>query len=154
MILCTYILHVNKKNDMIAQTFRPELKRSSSLSDRRKIETGFPSPATDHLESRLNLHDYVVKHPVSTFFSQVKGESENALGLRDGDILVIDRSLAPRQNSLVVAEIDGEFRVCRLLNNKGGWFFEKGDGQLISISFEPDFESPIWGRVTHVIHSV
>jgi DNA polymerase V len=139
---------------MIAQTFRPKFNHNSAIVNRRNIETGFPSPATDHLEERLNLHDFVVKHPVSTFFSQVTGDEESGLGLKDGDILVIDRSLAPKQNSLVIADVDGEFRVCRLLRSGNSWKLETGSGHIVQLSLEFDMQSPIWGRITHIIHSV
>lgn len=139
---------------MIAQTYRPKTDQISALSNRREIETGFPSPATDHLEDRLNLNDFVVKHPVSTFFTRVTGDGEIGLGLNDGDILVVDRSLAPKHNSLVIADVEGEYRVCKILRNRQSWALEKGDGEILSISFESDFQSPVWGRVTHVIHSV
>ena len=75
------------------------------------ISAGFPSPAEDHIDVSLNLNDYLVKHPSSTFYIYVKGDSMVGSGIYDGDLMVIDRSLEPRSNSVVVAVIDGEFTV-------------------------------------------
>lgn len=139
---------------MIAKTYLPKKESNLTLAKKREIETGFPSPATDHLESRLNLNELLVKYPSSTFFSTVKGDSENNLGLYDGDVLVIDRSLAPKNNSLVIAEIDSEFRVCRIVANGNLWVLEKGNGEITELTFNSELSSPVWGRVTHIIHPV
>ncbi|MCC5913500.1 MAG: peptidase [Balneolaceae bacterium] len=139
---------------MITETVQSAARQEPPLNRKRELETGFPSPATDHLEERLNLNDYVVRHPVSTFFSKVNGEDEAGLGLSPGDILVIDRSLAPRHDSLVIADLGGEYRVCRLLKSGQEWLFELGNGRQIPVQFDDEFRSPIWGRVTHVIKSV
>jgi DNA polymerase V len=140
---------------MIGQTFYPEKTKTSGLKQHRKLETGFPSPATDHYEERLNLHDYVVRYPASTFFVRVRGDDDNALGLHDGDILVVDGSLAPRNQALVVADIDGEFCVCRLVKQDRYWLLVRGNGAQTRITFDRDnLQTPIWGNVTHVVHSV
>ncbi len=115
-------------------------------------QTGFPSPATDHLESRLNLHKHIVKHPSSTFFSRVEGESSSLLGVHDGDILVVDRSLAPKNESLVLAVLDGEIKVCRVEQRFNEWYLILGDGSRHPVSFGD--ETVIWGKVTHVVHAV
>lgn len=137
---------------MLTQTFSSKPAQFQSLQKKRSAETGFPSPATDHMEERLNLHEYLVQRPASTFFSRVKGDGDSTLGVFDGDLLVVDRSLAPRHKSLVIAVVDGEFRVCRLLYAKQ-WLLKSGSGKRIAINFENDDRSVIWGRVTHVIHS-
>lgn len=139
---------------MITETLQFADRQESPLNKKKQLETGFPSPATDHMEKRLNLNEVVVRHPVSTFFSKVSGEDEAGLGLDSGDILVIDRSLAPRHNSLVIAEIDGEHRVCRLLRQGRNWLFETGNGNRRAVQFDDEFRSPIWGRITHVVKQV
>ncbi len=136
------------------ETYYAETVNTAALKRKRSVETGFPSPATDHLEERLNLQEHVVRHPASTFFSRVTGDEGRSLGLRDGDILVIDRSMAPKHNSLVLAEIEGEHRVCRLLQLDHSWYFETGDGNRYSVSAGAGLQSPIWGRVTHVVKEV
>lgn len=120
----------------------------------RPIETGFPSPATDPFENTLNLQEYVVRHPASTYFARIGEEDHPALGLYTGDIVVVDRSLAPRSNSLVIAELHGEHRICRLHIRNRTWLLEDGAGELHEVSFHDPFDTPVWGRITHVIHPV
>lgn len=139
---------------MIAQTYIPKTKQVHSLHKKRNVETGFPSPATDHLEERLNLHDHLVKYPSSTFFVKVNGSEDTSLGLNNGDILIVDRSLAPKMNSLVIAEIEGEHVVCRVKRIKNEWVLEKGDGLQLSLTGDTPGQSPVWGKVTHLIHAV
>jgi DNA polymerase V len=75
------------------------------------IPQGFASPAEDDLDVPLNLHTYVVRHRAATFFVRMTGRAMELHGIFDGDILVIDRSLTPKKDSIVVALIDGEFIV-------------------------------------------
>ena len=120
----------------------------------RPVETGFPSPATDHIENPLNLQEYVVRHPASTYFARIGEEDYPALGLYTGDIVVVDRSLAPRSNSLVIAELHGEHSICRLHIKNRTWLLEDGAGELHEVSFHDPFDTPVWGRITHIIHAV
>jgi DNA polymerase V len=75
------------------------------------IPQGFASPSEDDLDVPLNLHKYVVRHPAATFFVRMTGSIMESHGIFDGDILVIDRSLIPKIESIVMAVIDGEFVV-------------------------------------------
>ena len=74
----------------------PERDDNDLLSLSRKIETGFPSPASDHLEKALSLEELIVRRPTSTFYVRVEGHAMNASGIYEGDILVVDRSLSPK----------------------------------------------------------
>jgi len=73
------------------------------------IHAGFPSPAQDYLESFIDLNKELVRHPVSTFFGKVVGDSMIDAGVEEGDILVIDKSLEPSEGDMAVCFIDGEF---------------------------------------------
>ncbi len=75
------------------------------------VSAGFPSPAADHVESRLTTDDYLIKNPVSTFFVKVKGDSMIDAGISHGDVLIVDRSIDPVVGNIVLAELDGEFTV-------------------------------------------
>ena len=77
------------------------------------VSAGFPSPADDYLDVDLNLHKYLVKHPAATFFIIAKGHSMEKAGISDNDLLVIDKSLEPKNNDIVVAAVNGEFTVKR-----------------------------------------
>ena len=139
---------------MIAQTYTPARQNQRTPQQKKSNETGFPSPATDHLENRLNLKDRLVKYPASTFFVEVENDSEDSLGISAGDILIVDRSLAPRHSSLVIAELDGEHVVCRAVRTHSGWKLEKGCGEQVPLAYRSGQGAQIWGKVTHVIHSV
>lgn len=77
-------------------------------------QAGFPSPGDDHIEKVLDINDLVVKHPASTFFVRVEGDSMEGAGIFSNDVLVVDRSITPRDGSIVVAAVYGEMVVKRL----------------------------------------
>lgn len=78
------------------------------------VKAGFPSPADDHIEQRLDLNKHLIKHPAATFFVRASGDSmENAL-IQNGDILIVDRSVEPIHGKIVIAILNGEFTVKRL----------------------------------------
>ncbi len=79
-----------------------------------KVPAGFPSPADDHMEGKLDLNNHLVKHPTATFFVRASGESMVGAGIHDGDILVVDRSLEPRHGKIIIAAVDGQLTVKRL----------------------------------------
>ena len=75
------------------------------------VEAGFPSPADDHLEGSLDLNSYLIKHPASTFFVRVSGESMVGAGIFNNDILVVDRSIKPSNGKVVIAVLEGQLTV-------------------------------------------
>ncbi|EDN4383169.1 TPA: translesion error-prone DNA polymerase V autoproteolytic subunit, partial [Escherichia coli] len=80
-----------------------------------RCQAGFPSPATDYAEQELDLNSYCISRPAATFFLRTSGESMNQAGVQNGDLLVVDRAEKPQHGDIVIAEIDGEFTVKRLL---------------------------------------
>ena len=78
------------------------------------ISAGFPSPADDFKETRISLDDELIQNKEATFFAKVKGQSMIGAGFYDGDLLVIDRSLKPKNYKIAVCFLDGEFTVKRL----------------------------------------
>lgn len=119
-----------------------------------KISAGFPSPADDFVDRKLDLNEHLIAHPAATFFVRVEGESMKDAGIFSNDLLIVDRSLEPKDQSVVVALLNGEFTVKRILKREGKLFLfpENQDYSPIQISEEMDFE--VWGVVTHVIHAV
>ena len=119
-----------------------------------RIPAGFPSPADDYLDKKLDLNDHLIKHPAATFFVKVKGDSMIKVGIHSGDILVVDRSLEPQDKKIVVAMLNGDFtvkRVCKMYDKL--YLVSENDNYApIEIKQEEDFQ--IWGVVIHVIHSV
>ena len=119
-----------------------------------RIKAGFPSPADDYLDKRLDLNEHLIKHPASTFFVKVKGDSMVGAGINSGDMLIVDRSIKPKDKKIVVAVLNGDFTVKRYRekNEKQFLMAENPDYQPIDINESMDFE--VWGVVIHVIHSV
>ena len=110
---------------------------------------GFPSPADDHSEEALDPARLIVTNPISTFMWRVSGRSMEGAGIRDGDYVVVDRSLDPRSGDVVVAVIDGlpsVKRVVRLLRGKLGLAFDNPD--LPPLKLDDAAEAQVWGVVT------
>lgn len=118
------------------------------------VSAGFPSPADDYLEGKLDLNKYLIKNPSATFFVRVTGDSMQNAGIYSGDILVVDRSLTAKDGSIVIAVIDSELLVKRInfIKNKIFLLPENTNYKPIEISGEMKFE--VWGVVSTVIHSV
>lgn len=116
------------------------------------LPAGFPSPADDYLEKQLDLHELLVEHPEATFFVRVEGDSMQGAGMYSGDILIVDRSLPAKYGKIVVALLDGEFTVKRLVqkNNQIYLVAENPHYPPLKITEESDFQ--VWGIVTYVIH--
>ena len=118
------------------------------------VSAGFPSPADDYLEGRLDLNDHLIRNPSATFFVRVTGDSMVDAGIYSGDILVVDRSLEAKDGNIVIAVIDGELTVKRLQRAKNKIYLlpENANYKPIEITSEMNFE--VWGVVSTVIHSV
>lgn len=118
------------------------------------ISAGFPSPAEDYIDKRLDLNEYLIKHPSATFFVRVEGDSMINAGIHHGDILIVDRSLEAAHKTIIVAVINGELTVKRMhkINDTLYLLPENDNFEAITIREEMDFQ--VWGVVTHVIHSI
>ena len=117
-----------------------------------RVEAGFPSPAEDYVEGRLDLNKRLIKHPAATFFVKVTGDSMIKAGIHPDDILIVDRSLEPADKKVVIAVINGDLTVKRIRIIKGKYYLmpENEDYEPLEIREEMDFE--VWGVVTNVIH--
>jgi DNA polymerase V len=118
------------------------------------ISAGFPSPADDFLDLSIDLNKEFIKNKEATFYGRVKGDSMKNAGLSDGDLLIIDKSLEPKNGKIAVCFIDGEFTVKRIkIEKKVCWLVPENENyQSIKVTEENDFI--IWGIVTTVIKSV
>lgn len=119
-----------------------------------KVPAGFPSPADDHIEASIDLNEQYVQHPAATFYVRVKGHSMKDAGIQSGDMLIVDRSLEAKSHSIVIAVVNGELTVKRLvIENQQVWLKpENTDYEPLLITEEMDLH--IWGVVAHVIHSL
>jgi len=117
------------------------------------IKAGFPSPATDYIESDLDFNKYLVHNKAATYAVRAQGDSMINAGILPGDIMIIDRSITPKSNDIIIASLDKEFTVKRFIK-KGNDFFlypENPNYPIIDITTSDDFI--IWGVVTFTIHN-
>ena len=120
-----------------------------------KVGAGFPSPATDYVEGDIDLNSHLIKNIPSTFLIRVQGKSMNVVGINDGDLLVVDRSLNPKNFSTVVANVNEELVVKTFIKEKNQSFLTSGSKKLkdkINLTENPEIF--IWGVVTYVIHAL
>ena len=119
-----------------------------------RISAGFPSPADDYIEKKLDLNEHLIKNPAATFFLKVEGESMLDAGIHSGDILIVDRAVHPASGNIVIARLNGELTVKRLRKEKGDIFLEPANARYKPMKIDESVEFEIWGVVKHVIHSL
>ena len=120
-----------------------------------KVGAGFPSPATDYVEDDVDLNAHLIKNIPSTFLIRVQGKSMNTIGIHDGDLLVVDRSLNPKNFSTVIASVNEELVVKNFVKEKNQSFLTSGSkksNDKINLTENPEIF--IWGVVTYAIHAL
>ena len=118
-----------------------------------KVGAGFPSPATDYIEDDIDLNSHLITNAPATFIIRVQGKSMTNVGIYDGDLLIVDKSLNPKNFSTVIANINEELVVKTLVKSKGNNYLTSGSkntSDRINLTDNP--EIIIWGVVTYVIH--
>ena len=120
-----------------------------------KVGAGFPSPATDYIEDDIDLNSHLVTNPPATFIIRVQGKSMTNVGIYDGDLLIVDKSINPKNFSTVIANVHDELVVKSFVKENDKQFLTSGSKKFedrILINEEADVF--VWGVVTYVIHSV
>ena len=117
-----------------------------------RVAAGFPSPADDFIEMEINLQDYIVKNKEATFCVKVEGTSMTKAGINSGDIMIVDRSLHPKHNDIVLAVIDGEFTVKRIAVNENRLYLMPENDNFSPIKITTAMNFQVWGIITHIIH--
>ena len=118
-----------------------------------RVPAGFPSPAEDYVEGRIDLNRDLIKHPLSTFYIRVSGDSMVGAGIFPGALLVVDRAVEAHDGHVVVARIGDELCVKRLSLSDEGRIRLLSENETyapIEITEGMDFE--VWGRVMYSIH--
>ncbi|EMT6578179.1 MULTISPECIES: translesion error-prone DNA polymerase V autoproteolytic subunit [Providencia] len=115
-----------------------------------RVPAGFPSPAADYMEERINLNSTLIKHPNSTYMLRVEGNSMIDANINDGDVVIVDSALAAKDGDIVIASVDGEFTVKRLKSHPPMLMPMNPDFQPILIGDAQDLQ--IFGVVTFIIH--
>ncbi len=118
------------------------------------IRAGFPSPADDYVADSLDLNLHLMPHKEASFLLRARGESMLGLGIHDGDILVVDRSITATHGKVVIAAIDGQFTVKTLEHKQGTIRLLPANPEFAPIEVKDEQELHIWGVVTHVIHDL
>ena len=118
------------------------------------IPAGFPSPSERAHEHRLHIDDLIVRHPEATFFIKMESDAMERLGLFRGDILVVDKSQEPRHGSIVLAMIEDEFVVRRLVRKLDAWYLESSGSEYEVRKLQRDIAVVVWGVVTYSVHAV
>ena len=121
----------------------------------QKVGAGFPSPATDYVEDDIDLNACLIKNAPSTFLIRVQGKSMNNIGIHDGDLLVVDRSLNPKNFSTVIANVNEELVVKTFIKEKDQPFLISGSNKTKDkINLTESCEIFVWGVVTYTIHAL
>ncbi len=121
------------------------------------IRAGFPSPAQDYIDRSLDLNRDLISHPAATFYARVVGVSMIDAGIDEGDILVIDRALTPRQGDIVVAFINGEFTVKYIdlsQQDFGKILLKPANDKFEPITISDNDEFTVWGVVSKIIKNL
>lgn len=119
-----------------------------------KVQAGFPSPADDFMERKLDLNQHLIKRPAATFLVRATGDSMVGASIHEGDILVVDRSIEPADGKIVIAAVEGYLTVKRLRIQQNKMILLPENPKYSPIEINPETGVYIWGVVTNVIHAV
>ena len=117
------------------------------------VSAGFPSPADDYTEENIDLNEHLISNPFSTFFLRVKGESMINAGIKDKDLIIVDKSLIAKPGNIVIAMIDGEFTIKRLSIKNNELYLKAENHNYPDFRFKNHIDVQIWGVVIYSIHS-
>lgn len=118
------------------------------------VQAGWPSPADDYIDQQINLHELAVRNPPATFFLRAAGDSMIGVGIHDGDLLVVDRSLEAGHNRVVIAALDGELLVKTLVRRGQKTYLAPANPDYPEIDITEREYVHIWGIVTYVLHKL
>lgn len=116
------------------------------------INAGFPSPATDYIESDLDFNEFLIHNKTATYALRAKGDSMINAGIHSGDILIVDRSITAKSDNIVIASLYGDFTVKRFLVEKSQCYLVPENPNYQTTKIEKSMDFSIWGVVTYVIH--
>ncbi len=118
------------------------------------VPAGFPSPAEDYIETSIDLNEHFIPHPSSTYVLIVSGDSMIDAGIYDGDYVVVDRSLEPQNNDIIIASVNNEFTIKRFFSDKDFIKLVPENPNYKTILITPDDDFKIWGVVTGVLRKL
>ena len=118
------------------------------------VHAGFPSPAADHSQKRVDLNEHLIRNKEATFLFRVRGDSMTGIGIYEGDTLLVDRSIDPRHNAIVLAVLNNEFAIKRLYRRGGVVKLIAENPIYPPIQIKQGEELSIWGVVTFNLHKL
>lgn len=118
------------------------------------VAAGYPSPAQDYFDGRIDLNEHLIKDITSTYVVRVSGNSMEGAGISDGDELIVDRAMEPKDGSVVVAVLDGELTIKRLRFTPGGVLLQAENANYPDIRVAALSDLVIWGVATRCLHHV
>ena len=119
--------------------------------DKPSVHAGFPSPAQDYMNSFIDLNKELVHHPAATFYARVVGDSMVDAGVEEGDVLVVDKSIEPREGDMAVCFVDGEFTLKRYVNKGDYALLMPANKDFKPIRVDADNQFAVWGVVKYLI---
>lgn len=134
-------------------TIRTGISRQLLPLYSHKVNAGFPSPADDYIENSIDLTSFLVSNPASTFLLRVQGDSMIGAGIYPSDIIIVDKSRTPRNRDAIVAVLNGEFTIKRLIKEKNRYFLQAENPDYKRIPLHKGSEFQIWGVITYVLHN-
>lgn len=151
---------MKKKNPLPIEPSALKLEIFKSSADVRmeiplpsdSVSAGFPSPAEDYLDKKMDLNEYLIKRPSSTFFIRVNGQSMIGAGIQDGDLLIVDRAASAEDNKIVIGVVNGDFTVKRIRKKGKQIFLQPENPAFKEMEITTGMDFSIWGVVIYVIH--
>ncbi len=119
-----------------------------------KVRAGFPSPADDFIEDTLDLNQYLIKHPASTFIVRAEGDSMVGAGIYSGSLLLVDKSLEPKHGDIIVVALNGELTVKTLYKKNNKTQLHAANPDFLPININEAFETIVWGVVISIIQKL
>jgi len=146
-----YIIQSQSEN--VADIIKTNLTLSYRPLDlfEHKVPAGFPSPADDHIEKKLDLNDYLIKQKEATFFVRIKGDSMIDAGIHDNDIVIVDKSQKASNGDIVLASIDGDFTVKLLSSYQSKYRLLAANEKYKPIEINESMQFEVWGVVTGAV---
>tara|TARA_B100000767_G_C19698573_1_gene507346 strand:- start:254 stop:835 length:582 start_codon:yes stop_codon:yes gene_type:complete len=146
-----YIIQSETNNIVDIKATKPLLSYQPLKLFEHKVPAGFPSPADDHIEKKLDLNDYLIKQKEATFFVRIKGDSMIDAGIHDNDIVIVDKSQKASNGDIVLASIDGEFTVKLLSSYKSKYRLLAANEKYKPIEINESMQFEVWGVVTGAV---
>ena len=144
--LSNAIIRTKQEQNLISPMFLTFYKEA--------VECGFPSPARDFTEGTIDLNEELIPRPNSTFIVRARGDSMIGSGIYPGDLLIVDRSLSPRNGSIIIAVLDGELSVKGLKLNNGQVTLSSSNPNYSDVIVSEEMDFTIWGVCTNVVHNL